>query len=257
MPEWWENEDFWKTTAPALFSAPRLESAATEVETAVKLLELEPEASILDLCCGPGRHSLEFSRRGLRVTGVDRNADYLRRARRRAKAEGLHVEFVREDMRRFSRPGAYDGAVNLWTSFGYFEDPEDDRRVARNLFDSLRPGGRLLMELRGKEALARIFRERDWHRCDDGTLLLEECRLLDDWSVVEGRWILVKDGQQKEFTHRIRFYSAVELKALLCEAGFASFHCFGTWDLKPYDHEAQRLLVLAGKPGSSESTGSG
>ena len=252
MSEWWENEEFWKRTGPALFSPGRLERAAVEVETAVKLLELEPEASVLDLCCGPGRHSLEFARRGFRVTGVDRNVAYLRRARRRAKAEGLHVEFVREDMRRFSRPGAYDGAVNLWTSFGYFADLADDRKVLAGISESLRPGGRLFMDLLGKEVLARKFVPRRWSEDEDGTLLLEGCRLEDNWGLVDSRWILIRDRERKEFALRLRLYSAAELTALLREVGFSSLQCFGTWDLKPYDHEAQRLLVLATKPGRAE-----
>jgi len=247
MPEWWENEDFWKTTGPALFCEARLERAASEVETALKLFELEPGAAVLDLCCGPGRHSLEFARRGFRATGVDRNAEYLALARERAEDEGLDVEFVQEDMRRFCRPGSFDGALNFFTSFGYFEDPEEDKRVLQNLSDSLRPSGKVFMDLLGKEKLARVFSERRWHEEEDGTLFLEEAKLLDDWSVVEGRWILLKDGERKDFTHRIRLYSAAELKGLLREVGFGSVKCFGNLELDPYDHNATRLLVLATK----------
>ena len=249
MPEWWENEEYWKATATALFSPARLERAVFEVETALKLLGLAPGASVLDLCCGPGRHSLEFARRGFRVTGVDRNIAYLRQARRRAKAEGLDVEFVREDMRSFCRLGAFDAAVNLFTSFGYFEEPEDDRRVALNLAESLRPGGRLFMELLGKEVLARKFVPRRWSENEDGTLLLEDCRLEENWGAVHSRWTVIGGGERRDFTLRLRLYSATELAALLREVGFGSVQCFGTWDLGPYDQDAQRLLVVARLPG--------
>ena len=247
MSQWFENDEFWRVTGPYMFADERWERGVSEVETALQLMELKPGAAVLDLCCGVGRHSLEFARRGFQVTAVDRNTEYLAEARERAWKDGLKVELVEQDMRFFSRPSTFDGAISLFTSFGYFQDPEDDRRVARNLSESLRPGGKLLMEMKGKEALARVFRERDWHRCDDGTLWLEERKLLDDWSAVEGRWILVKDGEQKEFSHRVRFYSAAELKALLGEVGFGSFRCFGNWDLDPYDQTATRLLVLAAK----------
>ena len=247
MSEWFENEEFWRLTAPYMFSEPRWERAVEEVEATLKLMELSPGVPVLDLCCGVGRHSLEFARRGYRVTGVDRNAQFLAEARRRAADEGLEVEFVEEDMRRFCRPESFDGALNYFTSFGYFEDREDDKRVLRNLFESLRPGGKLVMDLLGKEKLARVFQERRWHRCEDGTLLLEEAKLADDWGVVGGRWILVKNGERKEFTHRIRLYSAAELKAVLRDVGFDSVRCFGNLELDPYDHTAQRLLVLATK----------
>jgi hypothetical protein len=62
---------------------------------------------------------------------VDRTTTYLETARERAAAEGLVVEWLQADMRQFVRPGAFDVAVNIYTSFGYFADPEEDRRVAQ------------------------------------------------------------------------------------------------------------------------------
>jgi len=58
---------------------------------------------VLELACGPGRHALEFARRGYRVTGVDRTARYLETAREKAGEEGLDVEWVEADMRTLRR----------------------------------------------------------------------------------------------------------------------------------------------------------
>ena len=130
---------------------------------------------MLDLCCGPGRHSLEFARRGFRVTGVDRTAHYLTTARAAATREGLTVEFVQEDMRHFHRPAAFDLALNLFSSFGYFEDVANDLRVLQHLHDSLKSGGQVLLEMAGKEPLARMFQPRTWHRhAERDEYLLEE-----------------------------------------------------------------------------------
>jgi len=162
MKAWHESDDFWEATAPIMFGNQRWEAAPVEVDQVVRLLGVSPGATILDLCCGPGRHSLEFARRGFSVTGVDRTAVYIDRAQEQAAAEGLAVEFVQEDMRRFCRPHAFDAAVSLFTSFGYFEDPAENRQVLANVRDSLRDEGSLILEMMGKEVLARIFRERDW-----------------------------------------------------------------------------------------------
>src|SRR5204863_7756432 len=133
-----------------------------EVDQLTKLLDLDSPAKVLDLCCGLGRHSLELARRGFDVTGVDRTGVYLRRAQKQADSEGLKIEFVQEDMRQFCRPEAFDLTLNLFTSFGYFESPAEDRRVLVNVHKSLQPGGRLVMDMMGKEIIARVFRERDW-----------------------------------------------------------------------------------------------
>jgi SAM-dependent methyltransferase len=243
---WFEDEAFWKATRPILFSQARLGNAAHELEQILGLLKLSPGAQVLDLCCGVGRHSLELVRRGFRVTGVDRNTEYLKEAKQRAKAEGLPVGFVRSDMREFRRQGAFDAAINMFTSFGYFKDPREDQRVIRNMYRSLKPGGRLLIETMGKEVLARIFRHRDWYE-QSGYLVLEERRVTPDWSRIESRWVLIKGKMRREFTISLRLYSACELRDLLKGVGFRRVEIYGGLSGVPYDHQANRLVAVAKK----------
>jgi SAM-dependent methyltransferase len=243
---WYEKDEFWETMANLMFAGPRWAAAPVEIEEVVALLRVKPPATILDLCCGPGRHSLELARRGFHVTGVDRTLSYLEKARQQAAAEKLEIEFVQEDMRRFSRPDAFDGVINLFTSFGYFENPAEDRQVLVNLHRSLKPGGALVMDTVGKEVLARIFRERDW-REEDGVILLEERRISHDWSWIDNRWILLKDQSRREFRVSHRIYSAAELSGLLKDCGFASVETYGDLAGSPYDHLATRLVTVARK----------
>lgn len=246
QPAWHEDDAFWLAVEPFLFARRRIAEAPAEVERIMGLAGLRPGMSVLDLGCGIGRHALEFARQGLRVTGVDRTAAYLEKAARRAEAEGRSVELVEADMRVFRRPGAFDAVVNLFSSFGYFESPDEDRRVARNLLDSLGPGGALVMEMMGKEVLARTFQERSWME-EDGVILLEERRLDRAWSRIENRWILLIGDRRIERRLSLRLYSAAELMALLSEAGFGTAEAFGDLTGRPYDHAAQRLVVVARK----------
>lgn len=245
MPIWYEDDEFWETSVGWMLRA-RVDAAASEIEKALALTGVSPPGAALDLGCGIGRHSLELARRGFKVTGVDRTRPFLEEARRSAEAEGLDVELIEEDMRRFRRSEAFDLAVNLLTSFGYFEDPDDDRRVALNLFESLRPGGVALLDMMGKENLARIFNAREWTE-KDGEIWLYERKLDRSWSWLENRWIVIKDGERKEFTLSHRLYSASELIRLLSECGFASVDAYGDLGGAPYDHQASRLVVVARK----------
>ncbi|HSR30524.1 MAG TPA: class I SAM-dependent methyltransferase [Anaerolineae bacterium] len=243
MTTWHEQDDFWE--AVPLFDQDRIEMAVREVDFVLSVLGLEPGAAILDLCCGVGRHSLELARRGYRVSGVDRTSAYLQTARERTALEFLDVEWIQADMRDFVRPDAFDGAINLFTSFGYFEDPAEDHRVVQNIFRSLRPGGTLIMEMMGKEILARIFLPHDWREMPDGTLFLQERSLTRDWTWIENRWILVKDGQKREFATGHRIYDGAGLKALLLDVGFESVELFGALAKIPYDTNARRLVAVA------------
>src|SRR5262249_2361234 len=138
--------------------------------------------SVLDLCCGPGRHAVEFAQRGFQVTGVDRTSFLLDRARERASEAGASVDWVAEDMRRFVRTDTFDLAVSLFTSFGYFKDEQDDLAVLRNIHRSLKETGVLVIEMLGKERLARVFQNTLSTELADGSLLVQRQQLRDDWS---------------------------------------------------------------------------
>jgi len=243
---WHEDDTFWKETLPILFPDSRIQEAEREVEQVLTLTKIPDGAAVLDLCCGVGRHSLELTRRGFQVTGVDRTQEYLDLAAAAAGREALSLELVREDMRSFRRDESYDGVINLFTSFGYFEDPGDDQRVVENIFASLRPGGVLVMQLMSKEVLARIFRARDWHE-QDGVLVLEERKVRQSWSWVESRWTLISDRRRVDLDLSHRLYSASEITFLLRDRGFGEVAAYGDFAGSPYDDKADRLVVVARK----------
>ena len=98
----------------------------------------------------------------------------------------------------------------------------------------------------GKEILARIFRERDW-REEGGVMWLEERKVSKDWSWIDNRWILLRGDKRQEFRVSHRLYSAAELAALLRECGFGKVEIHGDLAGSPYDHTAERLVVVAQK----------
>ena len=126
-------------------------------------------------------------------------------------------------------------------------DAKVDRATAANVYASLRDGGRFILDMNGKENLARKFRERDWHRRDDGRILLEERRLLDGWSRIETHWILLDADTRRELSFTLRIYSGAELAALLRGVGFRSVELYGTLAGAPYDHAAERLIAVSTK----------
>ncbi len=244
--DWYDDDWFWETFGPTMFGQKRWEDAPKEVDELILLLGIKSGSVILDLCCGQGRHSLELARRGFRVTGVDRTTSYLSEAKKRAKADGLHIEFIEEDMRKFSRAEGFDVVINMFTAFGYFEDLAEDKRVLSNIFSSLRKGGKLIIDVMGKEILARIFCERDWQEQDE-FFVLQERKVSQNWSRMENRWILLKNGRQYETKFSHRLYSATELLGLLTDSGFSCINIYGDLTGAEYDHNAKRLIAVANK----------
>ena len=244
----WELPDeVWESMVGPFISRPAsLEQAAVDVESILSLTGVAPSARVLDLCCGMGRHALELARRGFGVTGVDKTVSFLDQARQQAREEGLAIEFVQQDMRAFRQPNSFDLALNLNTSFGYFEDPADDLQVLRNIHASLLPGGSLVLQTIGKEVLARIYQERDWSEIE-GCLFLQERRPAADWGRMNVRWIKITSGGKEEWSFTHRLFAATELAALMLEAGFQSVRTFGDLEGGPYDNTARKLVVVAQK----------
>ncbi|MFW9943972.1 MAG: class I SAM-dependent methyltransferase [Candidatus Sifarchaeia archaeon] len=244
---WYEQDEMWELAASIMFDEESIKRAVVQVDSLTSLLKIQPDDRILDLGCGVGRHSLEFARRGHKVVGVDRTRSYLERARASAADENLDVEFVLEDMRSFRREASFDVTLSMFTSFGYFEDPEDQMGVLKNIYFSLRPGGRFVYHSFGKEVLARIFNPRDWQEHKEGFVLYDR-KAINDWSMMHNKWHFIdREGKIHtwEFQHWI--YSAVEFKSMLMSAGFSKAQVYGNLDGSPYDNEAASTIAVGTK----------
>jgi SAM-dependent methyltransferase len=248
MCDWFADDEMWREMYDLFFGPEKWEAAGREVDAVLALAGVTT-GPVLDLCCGPGRHALALADRGFRVTGVDASPYLLERAARNAAERGLAVEWVREDMREFVRPEAFALAINLFSSFGYFEDAESDARVLRNVCDSLRPGGALVIDTMSKEVLARTFLPfGKVEQRPDGTVLTVQAIIRDEWTAVTAWHTVIRDGLARTFELRHSIYSAAELKALLLGTGFAEVRCYGNAAGAEYGAAAARLVAVARKP---------
>jgi len=246
MREWFEDEAFWRELYPYMFDERRFVQADEQVRRIMKLTGIR-RGAVLDLCCGPARHAVALARRGFQVTAVDRTRFLLNKARRRAQSARVQIEFVRADMRDFVRPGAYRLALNLWTSFGYFDNKDDDLRALGNIFKSLKPGGVCVLDVFGKERLAKIMNPGTVTRHDDGSLLVQLHEIFDDWTRIRNEWILIKGNRARRFPFHHTLYSGQELIDRLRQTGFASVKLYGDFDGQPYGPDAPRLVAVARK----------
>ena len=171
----------------------------------------------------------------------------LEKAMAHARAENVHVDWIREDMRRFVRPEAFDLVISMFTSFGYFDDRRDDVTVLQNIHQNLRVGGALVMDIMSKEWLAKNFLPTTSDELDDGRLLLRRHEIFDDWSRVRNRWTLIEGDKAKTFSFQHAVYSGLELKDRLLGVGFSAVQLLGGIDRRAYDLNAARLVAVARK----------
>jgi SAM-dependent methyltransferase len=242
--EWFENETLWRELYPYVFPVERVAAAQGQV-TRILALAGVTGGSVLDLCCGPGRHAVEFARRGFTVTGVDRSRFLLERARESADAAGTKVEWVLDDMREFQRPAAFDLACNLFTSFGYFAREDDNLLVLRNVRECLRDGGTFVMDMVGKERIQCQGMEARRTPFADGAVLIQQPHVRDDWTRLESEWTVVKAGQSRSYRFEHHLYSGPDLQDCLLSCGFDTVRLYGDLQGSPYGPEALRLVAVA------------
>lgn len=240
--DWYLEEDFWRTFGPLMFNEDTFASGADEIADLVELAGIAP-GPVLDLGSGPGRHALPLARAGYPVTAVDTSRLLLDQLKE--SAGELPIELVEADMRQFRREQAFDLVLVMWTSFGYFRDEADHVQVLANIHDSLKPGGRLVLDLVGVEYLARNLEPVHLTEYDDDRLLIERPLLTDNLTRLENEWLLI-DGDtvhRAEFSHRV--WSAGEITALLSRCGFDVLGIYGDCRGGLYDLDAERLVVVA------------
>ncbi len=242
MAAWHDDPAFWDGFREVIFHPGRVEAAPAEVEQVLALAGVEGPADVLDMPCGVGRHALALAARGHRVTAVDRDAGSLAVARGRPGAEA--VRWVQADMRSFRSPPAFDLGLNLFTSLGYFDDPEDDLRVLRSFRDALRPGGRLVVDVLGLEALLLHYQSERVTELPGGRLVVEQVRPIEDWARIHARWTLVDGDDVRRGELVLRLFPARVLKGMFLRTGFEDVRCYGGLDGRPYDAQARRLVVV-------------
>lgn len=207
------------------------------------LLDLQPGLRILDCPCGFGRISSRLADRGADVVGIDVTPHFLEIARR----EKSGVDYRLGDMRELDFEAEFDAIVNVFSSFGYFDDATD-KDVLKRFRRALKPGGRLLLELQAAHRMLNLLAATGGHsynvteRGDDF--------LIDRWSfdALGGRTnterTSVRDGKVRRYAFSMRLLTVSELAEWLKEAGFQKIDAYDQ-DGEPFGIAARRMVVVA------------
>jgi SAM-dependent methyltransferase len=212
---------------------------------------LSPPADghVLDVACGYGRHAIELSQRGLRVTGLDLSLPLLIRAADESQRRALSVNFVHADMREMAFDGQFDGAYCVLSSFGYF-DEDTNLKVATSICRALKPGGRFLLDTLNRDYIVADLPTRVWWE-GDGCVVLEEVDFNFHTSrVIIRRSVVFQDGRQMEQDISIRAYSLHELGKMLRQAGFRVLDVSGSLATKGnfFGATSRNIIMVCERP---------
>ncbi|HKL25735.1 MAG TPA: class I SAM-dependent methyltransferase [Desulfuromonadales bacterium] len=253
-PDWWKSlfdEVYLLTDARSVCNQ---EVTRREIDLVCKLLPLQADHRVLDLCGGQGRHSIELARRGYRnCTVLDYSQVLLALGRKAAAEQGQPVAFIQGDATATSLdPDRFDHVLILGNSLGYLPAAEDDLRIMQEALRLLKSGGRLLVDVTDGSAVRAQFNPNAWHEIADDIVVCRQRELEEN--LIRAREVVIckNRGLLRDHSYAIRIYDPANLQALLHKAGFTAIDVRKGFSSgrsgEDYGFMNHRLVATACKP---------
>jgi 2-polyprenyl-3-methyl-5-hydroxy-6-metoxy-1,4-benzoquinol methylase len=211
--------------------------------------------SFIDFGCGDGRITLPLVQKGYMGYGIDLDLDEINHAKRRS-SDMVNIKFDNIDFLNFnSSETTYDAAIFVYSSFGYFNDSEN-QKLLNKVNKCINTGGIIFIDLLNKDwAISKsqgvkdltqkvstvtndfkqVTRSRSPQKIDG--LLYE----ITEFKVVR------QDGSDEKYTYQQRLFSKKEIEELLTESGFEGFQYLGSYENEPYGVNSPRMILIAHK----------
>lgn len=203
-------------------------------------LALPKDTHILDLPCGKGRHSVYLNSLGYTVTGYDLASQSIAEAK---VFENDTLHFKVHDMRK-SLHNSYGAIFNLFTSFGYFKEDEEDLLILKNIKKGLNKGGYFVFDFLNVDLIKRNLVAAETKTIDGITF--EISRKIEDNFIIKTIKFFA-DNEYKKYTERVKFLDETKLKSYFSKVGFTIENTFGDYHLNSFENKTSNRLILIAK----------
>ncbi|WP_312902571.1 class I SAM-dependent DNA methyltransferase [Chryseobacterium taichungense] len=200
-------------------------------------LQLAPNSKIIDLACGKGRHSVFLNKLGYDVLGLDLSRQSIEFDK---QFENETLVFKVHDMRNPIEAEPMDAVFNLFTSFGYFDQESDDKKVFNSVYNALKPGGFFVLDYLNEEFVREnIIPESTLIRGDIEFKITKK---------IEGRHI-IKDirfednGKPYHFFEKVKLHTLEAINSYAEECGFERIKIWGDYQLNEFDKESSPRCI--------------
>ena len=238
QPEEWFSTWFDSPYYHILYSNRNYAEAEQFLNNLLKHLHPKPDAKILDLACGKGRHAIYLNQQGFNVTGVDLSPQSIAFAKQ-FENEKLHFEV--QDMREVYKPDHFDFVLNLFTSFGYFASETENVVALKAIAESVKPGGKLVIDFLNAEKVV-------------ANLVPEETKILEGVTFhitrhMEGKRIVKTiafetEEKRYQFQEKVWALTAEDFKEYFRMTDLRLHECFGSYKLEPYNAQTSDRLIF-------------
>ncbi|MCX7834190.1 MAG: class I SAM-dependent methyltransferase [Ignavibacteria bacterium] len=248
--KWFSSEYYFE-----LYKHREEKDTRTLVNLIQRNIDCSNKSTLLDICCGAGRHSLEFARRGYDVTGFDISPFMISKAKLALKSNkeiGLKIKFLIMDMRNFNFDNSFDIAVNIFSSFGYFTDDDENFSLFQNVKSSLKKNGYFIFDFLNRYYVIKYLVPITKTTLGDKIILQK--RRIENNFVFKDIYICKKYQfkecvrRKPDFMERIKLYGFTEIRNELRKNNLEIIEIFGDYYGNKYNElNSKRLIIFAKK----------
>ncbi|MDC0654705.1 class I SAM-dependent methyltransferase [Flavobacteriaceae bacterium] len=203
----------------------------------MEFIKLPSNSKILDLACGEGRHSINLNKMGYDVTGVDLSVKNIKNA---SKYESENLKFKIHDMRKpFGQK--FDLVVNLFTSFGYFDDFKDNLKTLDSIKSSLKKNGLAVIDFLNIKYLKNNLIHKNTEEIDGIKFHLNRS--------IKNGFLTKKISFKHElneynFEEKVRSLDLIDFKSMFKQSNIEILHIFGDYKLTSFDENNSKRLIF-------------
>lgn len=233
----WFAEWFDTTYYHTLYQNRNDEEATVFIENLCHFLKFPKNSKIIDLACGKGRHSFVFNKLGFHVLGLDLSSNSIEAAK---KMENETLHFAVHDMRNPIQNFEPNAIFNLFTSFGYFDNLEDNFKVIQSISNSLPQNGFLIIDFMNANKVASNLVQRETKKINDITFNIER---QNSGSHFFKKIEVIDKDSSFHFQEKVQYIELNDFKNLL-EPFFYIENTFGDFELNSFDPITSDRLIL-------------
>lgn len=204
-------------------------------------LKIPSRSSVLDCGCGKGRHSVYLNEKGFKVTGIDISEKSILEAK---KNERENLTFYVHDMRNLFRINYYDVALNLFTSFGYFEKDHENDKAIKSIASAIKKQGWFVLDFMNAEREIKGLIPEE--KCQLNRIDFKIKRYTEKNFIIKE--IMVTDkGKTYPYRECVKAYDQKDLEAFFIQNKMEIVHLFGDYNLAPFNKTMSERLILIGR----------
>lgn len=221
-----------------LYKERNYREAQVFMDNLTHYLNLPEKAKVLDLACGKGRHAIYLNQLGYEVVGADLSENSIAEAN---KNQNETLQFQVHDMRE-TFDDKFDAIFNLFTSFGYFENDEDNLTTLKAMKESLTEYGFAVIDFMNVNQVI-------------ANLVPEEVKTVENIDFHMKRYVsdghIYKEidfedkGQKFHYTEKVKALTLQDFETLMEEAGIYLLDIFGDYKLRKFHKtDSERLIMI-------------